>query len=85
LDEDSDDIMYNNHNLSMKTYDFPFGMNLINSLTWGKYVPFFPTFEDFESVTCPCSRSRDVDFDLERISVNSNDKAVKDKEEVDEF
>lgn len=58
-------------NLSMKTYDFPFGMNIVKNLSWGKFIPFFPTFQEFDSAMCPCTKSRTVEFDLERISVES--------------
>ena len=52
---------------------------------YGARFPIRRTRINIESVTCPCSRSRDVDFVLERIYVNSKDTAAKDKEEVDEF
>ncbi|WAR28045.1 S23A1-like protein, partial [Mya arenaria] len=66
-DEDSDDGDYQNLNLSMKTYDLPFGMNLIRSLRWGKYVPFFPTFEGFDDLRCcPCKKYQP---DLEEVEV----------------
>lgn len=84
-DEDSEDMEYNNLNLSMKTYDFPLGMNLIRNLRWGKYVPFFPTFEDFDTVMCPCTKSRGDDFDLEQISVASKETSNKDKDDMDSF
>ncbi|KAH3811821.1 solute carrier family 23 member 1-like [Dreissena polymorpha] len=56
-DEESEDINMVNMNLSMKTYDLPFGMNLIRNFRWGKHVPIFPTFDGFDSVRCPCKGS----------------------------
>ncbi|XP_052797378.1 solute carrier family 23 member 1-like [Mya arenaria] len=69
-DEDSDDNQDNN--LTMKTYDLPFGMNLIRSLRWGKYVPFFPTFEGFNDLRCcPCKKDQ-PDLDEVDVVVKNN-------------
>jgi len=63
-DDDSDDVDYENLNtMTMKTYDFPFGMNLIRSLTWGKYVPFFPTFQGFDDIGCSSCCKNDIELD----------------------
>ena len=33
--------------LTLKSYDFPFGMRYLRKMRWPKYVPFMPGFEGF--------------------------------------
>lgn len=73
-DSESDLAFVNDTRLTMKTYDLPFGMNLINSLSWGKYVPIFPTFKDFGNSSC----FKSGEHDLEMLSVADHDESSKD-------
>lgn len=81
-DEDSDDVdEYDNLNLTLKTYDLPFGNNLIRSLKWGKYVPIFPTFIGFENVRCPfkCFQSKQIVEDEEIEVIHDSNEEDSDK------
>ncbi|XP_060552099.1 solute carrier family 23 member 1-like isoform X2 [Ruditapes philippinarum] len=88
-DEEDDDIdEMDNVNLSLKTYDLPFGNNLIRNWKWGKYVPIFPTFDGFDGSRCPCkclqSKSLNSDEEIEVIHNGYEDDSEK-KSKLSEF
>lgn len=85
IDEDSDEDIegHDNSNLSLKTYDLPFGNNFIRNSKWGKYVPISPTFDGFDFVRC--LRGKSLGRDQEIVLHNSTEEDNEQKTELSTF